>query len=82
MNTIGNVSGDILKQYIERIERLENEKNDITANIRDIYAEAKSGGFDIKVMKQVIKVRKMDQNERTEQEELFEIYKKAIGMAD
>lgn len=80
MTIIGNVSGDILKKYIERIERLEEEKSEISANIRDIYAEAKSSGFDAKVMKQIVKVRKMDQSERTEQEELFEIYRRAIGM--
>lgn len=76
----GGVSGGQLKSVIERIERLEEEKAALTADIRDIYAEAKANGFDIKVLRQVVRLRKMDQNERAEQEELLDIYLHALGM--
>lgn len=69
-----------LKQYIERIERLEEEKKEVSVNIRDIYAEAKSNGFDPKIMKLIVKMRKMKSNELREQEELLETYMNAIGM--
>jgi len=77
---IDGVSGDILKQYIERIERLEQEKFDISSQIKDVYSEAKSDGLEPKIMKQVIKIRKMKKEDIDEQEALFEIYKKALGM--
>ena len=77
---IDGVSGNILKQYIERIERLEQEKYDLISQIKDIYAEAKSDGLEPKVMKQIIKVRKMKKEDIDEQEALFEVYKKALGM--
>lgn len=77
---MNGVSGNILKQYIERIERLEQEKNDIITQIKDIYGEAKSDGLEPKIMRQVIKIRKMKKEDVYEQETLFEIYKKALGM--
>lgn len=76
----GGVSGGQLKSIIERIERLEEEKAAIAADIRDIYAEAKANGFDAKVLRQVVKIRKMDQNERQEQESLLDVYLHALGM--
>lgn len=76
----GGVSGDRLKQYIERVERLTEEKDGIAEDIRDIYAEAKSAGFETKVMRQLVKLRKMDNQKRIEQEELLELYKSAIGL--
>lgn len=69
-----------LKGLIERIERLEQEKATISEHIRDIYAEAKGFGFDIKIIRQVIKIRKMDRQELEEQEELLDIYRQALDM--
>jgi len=76
----GGVSKGQLKSVIERIERLEEEKAAIAADIRDLYAEAKANGFDTKVLRQVVKIRKMDQNERQEQESLLDVYLHALGM--
>lgn len=78
---VAGVAGERLKQFIEKIERLEEEKAGIGADIRDVYAEAKSTGFDAKVIRQIVRLRKMDRNDRQEQEELLELYKAAIGMA-
>jgi len=75
------VTGARLKQYIERIERLEEEKKALSSDVRDVFAEAKSGGFDVKTMRTLIRLRKLPQQERTEQDELLELYKAAIGMA-
>ena len=76
----GGVSHGQLKSIVERIERLEEEKSAIAADIRDIYAEAKANGFDTKVLRQVMKIRKMDQNERQERESLLDVYLHALGM--
>jgi len=70
-----------LKQFIERIERLEEEKRAITKDITEIYSEAKSAGFDPKVMRQVIKIRKMKEEEAREMEELVDKYLSAIYSA-
>jgi uncharacterized protein (UPF0335 family) len=80
MANYGGIAGEQLRQYIQKIERLEQEKADIASDIRDAYAEAKGNGFEPKVMRQLIKIRKMDQNERSEHEELLDIYKHALGM--
>ncbi len=80
-SVIGGVSSGQLRSVIERIERLEEEKAAIAADIKDIYAEAKANGFDTKILRQVIKIRKMDQHERTEQESLLDVYLAALGMA-
>ncbi|MFN8911672.1 MAG: DUF2312 domain-containing protein, partial [Alphaproteobacteria bacterium] len=74
------ISGDLLKQYIEKIERLEMEKAEVAENIRDAFAEAKGAGFEPKIMKQVIKERKMDKNDLDEQETLLVTYKRVLGM--
>lgn len=75
-----SVAGTRLKSFLERIERLTEEKQGLADDIKDIYAEAKGVGFDAKIMKQVIKLRKMDPQKRREQDELTELYKSAIGM--
>ena len=80
MAKVGGVAGDKLKSYIERIERLEEEKAALTGDIRDIYAEAKGTGFDAKVMRQIVRLRRMDSADRREQEELLDLYKRAIGL--
>jgi uncharacterized protein (UPF0335 family) len=78
--TVGGIAGDQLKSYIERIERLDEEKAVLTADIRDVFAEAKGNGFCSKAMRAVLKQRKMDREERAEQEALLDLYKRAIGM--
>ena len=75
------VTAEQLRAYIERIERLEDEKAEIAAHIREVFAEAKANGFDVKVMRQVIKLRKQDAHDRAEQESLLELYLDALGMA-
>ena len=69
-----------LKSIVERIERLEEEKKALASDIRDIFAEAKSTGFDVKALRQVLKLRKQDMHERQEQEALVETYINALGM--
>jgi uncharacterized protein (UPF0335 family) len=77
---IAGVSGARLKAFIEKIERLEEEKTAIASDIRDVFSEAKATGFDTKVMRQLLKLRKMKLEEVEEQETLLDIYKNAIGM--
>jgi uncharacterized protein (UPF0335 family) len=81
MGAFGGVTGEHLRQYLERIERLEEEKANLAEDIRDVFAEAKGNGFDVKTMRQVLKIRKMDKNERDEQETLLDLYLSALGMA-
>jgi uncharacterized protein (UPF0335 family) len=79
---IAGVSAGQLKSYIEKIERLEEEKAAIAADIRDVFAESKGNGFDVKVMRQVLKLRKMNRADVVEQEQLLDIYMQALGMID
>jgi len=76
----GGMSAEHLKQYIERIERLEEEKKNIAEDIKQVYLSAKGEGFDTKALREIIKLRKLDDNERDEQEHILDIYKRAIGM--
>jgi len=76
-----SVAQDQLKAFVERIERLEEEKKAIADDIKEIYAEAKGNGFDTKVLRQVIRIRKQDRSERLEQEAILELYLSALGMA-
>ena len=69
-----------LKAIIERIERLEEEKKTISDDIRDVYGEAKGNGFDVKVLRTIVRMRKQDANERAEQETILETYMQALGM--
>lgn len=80
MTITATVNGDDLRSLIERIERLEEEKASLAADIRDVYAEAKSKGFDTKPMREVIKLRKLERSERDEQEALLDMYMRALGM--
>lgn len=82
MSNYSGVSGHQLKQFIEKIERLEEEKAELLSDIREVFAEAKGHGFDVKIMRQVIKMRKMDHQEREEQEELLTIYLNALNGTD
>ncbi len=77
---VGGIAADRLRSLIERIERLEEEKKAISSDIRDIFAEAKSAGFDVKIMRAVIKLRKMNAADRDEQEFLLDTYKKALDI--
>jgi uncharacterized protein (UPF0335 family) len=71
---------DHLKAFIERIERLEEEKKTISDDIRDVYAEAKSTGFDVKALRTIVRMRKQDADERREHEAILETYMHALGM--
>jgi uncharacterized protein (UPF0335 family) len=74
------VAKDHLKAFVERIERLEEEKKALADDIRDVYAEAKANGFDTKALRQVVRLRKQDVEERKEQEAILETYLQALGM--
>ena len=78
MPDVGGIAGERLKSFIERIERLEEEKRVLGADIKEVYAEAKGNGFDTKIMRQVIRLRKMDTADRREQDELLEVYRRAL----
>ena len=80
MVEVGGIAAERLRQLIERIERLEDENAALAADIREIYAEAKAVGFDAKVMRQIIKLRKMDTADQQELEALIDTYKHALGM--
>ena len=80
MSLTGQTGVDQLRQYIERIERLEEEKRALMADIRDIYGEAKATGFEPKVMRQIIKFRAMDRDLLAEQDMLLSTYRDALGL--
>lgn len=80
MSDTGGIAGDQLRSFVERIERLEEEKKALADDIREVYGEAKAMGFDVKILRQVVKLRKMETNERQEQEELLDLYLHAIGL--
>ncbi len=79
-NSVTQVAADQLKTIIERIERLEEEKKTISDDIRDIYAEAKGNGYDVKALRTIVRLRKQDAGERAEQEAILDLYKNALGM--
>nr|WP_321460138.1 DUF2312 domain-containing protein [uncultured Cohaesibacter sp.] len=81
MSNTGGVAADQLRAFVERIERLEEEKKAISDDIKDVYAEAKGNGYDVKVMRQIVRLRKQDSNERQEMEALLDLYLHALGMA-
>ncbi len=80
MAKAGGIAAERLKSFIERVERLEEEKKALSDDIRDVYAEAKATGFEVKVMRQIVKIRKMDKDDFDEQEALLETYMRALGM--
>jgi uncharacterized protein (UPF0335 family) len=75
------VAAEELKQFVERIERLEEEKAGIAGDIKDVFAELKGRGFDSKAVRQILRIRKQDHSERQEQEAILELYMQALGMA-
>ena len=80
MVEVGGIARERLKSFIERIENLEEEKSALTADIREIYSEAKGIGLDVKTLRQVVRLRKLDSSDRQQQEELLDLYKNALGM--
>jgi uncharacterized protein (UPF0335 family) len=92
MNSIGHNTGvapeapaasfakDQLKSIIERVERLEEEKKTLSDDVRDVYAEAKGNGYDVKALRTIVRMRKQDANERAEQETILELYMQSLGM--
>jgi len=81
VKTVSSDAGK-LASFIERIERLEEEKRELSADIREIFAEAKGNGFDVKIMRQVLRLRKMSPADRAESEYLRDEYKKLLGIAE
>jgi uncharacterized protein (UPF0335 family) len=77
----GAIARDQLRSLVERIERLNEEKATIADDIKDVYGEAKANGYDVKVLRRVIAIRKQDQNDRLEQEAILDTYLHALGMA-
>ncbi len=80
MPDVGGIAGDRLRSLIERIEKLEEDKKEISTDIREVFAEAKSAGFDVKIMRAILKLRKMDAADRDEQEVLLDTYRKALDL--
>ena len=80
MSDPAGVAADQLKSFVERIERLEEEKQTISDDIKDVYAEAKGNGFDVKILRQVIRIRKQDKSEREEMAAILDLYMQALGM--
>jgi uncharacterized protein (UPF0335 family) len=80
MAKTGGIHADRLRQIVARIERLEEEKAALAADIREVYAEAKGAGFDTKILRQVIRLRKLDRADLQEQEALLDTYRRALGM--
>ncbi len=76
-----SVAADHLRQIIERIERLEEEKKEVAEQIKEVYAEAKGHGFDTKTLRKIVAIRKKDPNERSEEEAMLDLYLHALGMA-
>ena len=81
MVQVGGIAGERLRSLIERIERLLEERAAINSDIREVYAEGKAAGFDVKIMRQLIRLKQMEEADRDEQETLLELYRRAIGMA-
>lgn len=80
MTFYGGISQEQLRQYIERLERLEEDKKNIAEDIKEVFNEAKGNGFDVKIMREILKLRKKNSNELEEEEYLIDVYKRALGM--
>jgi uncharacterized protein (UPF0335 family) len=80
MTNVGGIAGDQLRAFIDRIERLNEEKKALTADIAEVYAESKGNGFDTKILRKVIALRKIDVSERQEAETILDLYLQALGM--
>lgn len=82
INDVGGIAADRLRSFVERIERLEEEKAGIAGDIKDVYAESKGTGFDPAIIRQIIRLRKMGADDRRERAELLALYGRALGMMD
>ncbi|GFZ79881.1 UPF0335 protein [Rickettsiales bacterium] len=82
MPNIDSAAKDALLQFIEKIERLEEDKGEIQEGIKSVFAEARMRGFDVKIIRQILRLRKMNSRERQEQEALLDLYKNALGMLE
>lgn len=80
MSETGGIAADRLRSFIERIERLEEDRAGLNADIREVISEAKSAGFDAKALRQIVRLRKLDPDERQAQEHLLEVYRRAVGI--
>jgi len=80
MPDVGGIGGEQLKSFIERIERLEEEKRALAEDIKEVYAEARGSGFEPKIMRQIVRIRRRDQDDLDEEESLITLYKRALGM--
>ncbi|MDD4617264.1 MAG: DUF2312 domain-containing protein [Alphaproteobacteria bacterium] len=80
--TSGGISGERLRSFIQRIEKLEEDKAAVGEDLKEVYAEAKGVGFDTKIIRQIIRLRKVEIEKRRENDELMELYKAAIGMEE
>jgi uncharacterized protein (UPF0335 family) len=80
MSVLGNLSAEQLRSFIQRIERLEEEKQALSADVKEVYAESKANGFDTKIIRQIVRLRKKDEVERQEEEMVLDTYKLALGM--
>lgn len=81
MTQVGNIAADQLRSIVERIERMEDEKASVASDIREIYAEAKANGYQVKAIREIVKLRKLDTHERDEQEYTLDLYRRALGLA-
>lgn len=81
MADVGGIASERLRTIIERIERLEEEKAALAEDVREIFSEAKAAGFDVKILRQVIRLRKLDSSDRQEQEAILDLYKRALDMS-
>ena len=81
MADIGGIASERLRTIIERIEQLEEEKAALAEDVREIFSEAKAAGFDVKILRQVIRLRKLDSSDRQEQEAILDLYKRALDMS-
>lgn len=77
---VAGITGERLKAFIERIERLETEKSELAEDIKEVYLEAKGTGFDVKTIRKIVKLRKLDSEKRAEEDQVLELYKSAIGL--
>ena len=80
MADTSGIAADRLRSFIERIERLEEDRTGLNSDIREVLSEAKSAGFDTKTIRQIVRLRKLEPSERQEQEHLLEVYRSAVGV--
>lgn len=80
MSDVGGIAADRLRSFVERVERLHEEQKALAEDVKEVFSEAKSAGFDVKIMRQIIGLRKMEASDRAEMESILELYLQALGM--